>query len=464
MNAPFKWIMALGALGAVGLASYYALRSPRRGRRLLGDPPDEDAPLSIDEELLVARDAIFDERPEQVERGKKLMIKVQRYVRSHNITLTPEQRKEWELLRLKLYAINPKRTFAKARQEILTDLAAHGWPGEPGLKIPHYTSPDGQLRLWFKPQAVWVTTAKPGERHVFSDARTLSYDLDIRKLNPSLFRKMLARRYRVNVGGLDGAAEDTKLRERVARFEREIAKSATDFDNSQRFKSLLSEQDPHAAEIAQDFALEKGMKLSKTSRDTSDHGYNSGHFTLSPLNPADTPLTRVAWDALHFVNGPDKSQWGYTVHWNNVLARRAFKADKSLKTRAQVVKRATAIAWAITKQLKQLPPDASLDRVQEAIYAATQDPNNKYPKQLFGPNMLATIAKESRSPEEYARRAEAWASAEAAPPSVASIAKAYRGAKPSKVAQLVRDARETRHAQSRNRWKSLIAQHAVDED
>jgi hypothetical protein len=84
--------------------------------------------------------------------------------------------------------------------------------------------------------------------------------------------------------------------------------------------------------------------------------------------------------------------------------------------------------------------------------------------ELFGPNMLATIAKESRSPEEYARRAEAWASAEAAPPSVALIAKAYRGAKPAKVAALVRDAREKRHAQSRDRWKSLIARHATNED
>ena len=44
---------------------------------------------------------------------------------------------------------------------------------------------------------------------------------------------------------------------------------------------------------------------------------------------------------------------------------------------------------------------------------------------LRGPDMLKVIARESRSPAEYARRAEAWNAAEAHPLSVAKLAKAY---------------------------------------
>jgi septum formation topological specificity factor MinE len=167
-------------------------------------PPAFDS-QTIDEQLLVAHDAIEDDSPESLEQAKQLMLQIQRYIRTRSdVKLTPEQKKKWEELRVKLYKINPKRTFVQARQEIFVDLAKHGWPGKPDLKIPWFQSPDGKLRLWFKPQAVWVTTSGSGDHHVFRDARTLSYDLDIRKMNPSLFRRMLARRYRIDVGGLDG--------------------------------------------------------------------------------------------------------------------------------------------------------------------------------------------------------------------------------------------------------------------
>jgi hypothetical protein len=77
-------------------------------------------------------------------------------------------------------------TFLTARARILDELRGLGWnvvafnarEGKP-MKVPHATSPDGGLRLWFKPQAVWFTK---GNRHELGEARTISYDLDIRNM------------------------------------------------------------------------------------------------------------------------------------------------------------------------------------------------------------------------------------------------------------------------------------------
>lgn len=72
------------------------------------------------------------------------------------------------------------RTFLQARREVLQYLTTEGWQVKPGLKIPHATSPYDDLRLWFKSQAVYFTCGRP---HTFSNARTLAYDLDIRKVD-----------------------------------------------------------------------------------------------------------------------------------------------------------------------------------------------------------------------------------------------------------------------------------------
>lgn len=71
------------------------------------------------------------------------------------------------------------KTFLQARAEIAETLRAHGWSLSPALKVPYATSPSGALRLWFKPQAVYFTE---GNYHTLNGARTLSYDLDIRKM------------------------------------------------------------------------------------------------------------------------------------------------------------------------------------------------------------------------------------------------------------------------------------------
>jgi len=93
----------------------------------------------------------------------------------------------------------PAKTYAQAQRDILDNLAANGWTVSANLKVPHATSPNGRLRLWFKPQAVWFTKVKLGERsvhggtHNFKDARTISYDLDIRTKDPDAFRDWMLR-------------------------------------------------------------------------------------------------------------------------------------------------------------------------------------------------------------------------------------------------------------------------------
>lgn len=96
-----------------------------------------------------------------------------------------------------------KRTYPQARADLLNYLATTGWKVQPTLKIPHATSPDGEFRLWFKPQAIWFTDLKNKEgfygggkaRHDFHDARTLSYDLDIRALTPEQFVNWIGRQF-----------------------------------------------------------------------------------------------------------------------------------------------------------------------------------------------------------------------------------------------------------------------------
>ena len=82
-----------------------------------------------------------------------------------------------------------KLTFLQARANIEDALERHGWSLTRGLKIPHATSPNGRLRFWFKPQAVYYTTISGSrvDRHQYGNARTLEYDFDIREQDPEKF-------------------------------------------------------------------------------------------------------------------------------------------------------------------------------------------------------------------------------------------------------------------------------------
>ena len=64
-------------------------------------------------------------------------------------------------------------TYAEAKAIHLQNLAALGWTVKPNLKVPHATSRDGQVRLWFKPQAVW---ASYGVGHELGNARSIFVD------------------------------------------------------------------------------------------------------------------------------------------------------------------------------------------------------------------------------------------------------------------------------------------------
>jgi len=75
---------------------------------------------------------------------------------------------------------------------------------------------------------------------------------------------------------------------------------------------------------------------------------------------------------------------------------------------------------------------------------------------LRGSSMLKTIAKESRTPAEYARRADAWNASEARPLPTAKIAKAYRGKLPlTVVIRLLQQAREERLEKREHLWSKM---------
>lgn len=80
-------------------------------------------------------------------------------------------------------------TFEQARGEALDALKKDGWKVNDSLKIPHATSPDGKLRLWFKAQAVWYTFDPDpgrGKSHDFKGARS-TWMNDIRKMDTQKF-------------------------------------------------------------------------------------------------------------------------------------------------------------------------------------------------------------------------------------------------------------------------------------
>lgn len=79
-------------------------------------------------------------------------------------------------------------TFAVTQATLLTTLTAMGWKVSPALKIPHATSPDGSIRLWFKPQAIHYTKVSHwGTLHEFKNARAVwQLGVDLRKVEPAI--------------------------------------------------------------------------------------------------------------------------------------------------------------------------------------------------------------------------------------------------------------------------------------
>jgi hypothetical protein len=79
-----------------------------------------------------------------------------------------------------LYRRNGKKpTYKAARLATWKAFGAAGWDlSSPHLNVLHATSPWGDVRLWFKAQAILV--GHGGSPWRMGDARTLAYDLDLR--------------------------------------------------------------------------------------------------------------------------------------------------------------------------------------------------------------------------------------------------------------------------------------------
>lgn len=74
--------------------------------------------------------------------------------------------------------------FAFCIANTLRYLREKGWVmSNPGLKVPYTTSPDGRIRLWFKPQSVHLSQLDAEHpRHALGNAHSLF--IDIRKATP----------------------------------------------------------------------------------------------------------------------------------------------------------------------------------------------------------------------------------------------------------------------------------------
>lgn len=74
-----------------------------------------------------------------------------------------------------------KLTFKEARQQVFDFLRKRGWKIADHLSVPHATSSDGRVRLWFKAQAVYAVHKERAEEGAdplqFKDAHSMSSDL-----------------------------------------------------------------------------------------------------------------------------------------------------------------------------------------------------------------------------------------------------------------------------------------------
>jgi hypothetical protein len=162
------------------------------------------------------------------------------------------------------------------------------------------------------------------------------------------------------------------------------------FHQQQRFEAMVREQDPDALLVAEDYALQNGLKLTDDGYMVSRAGGESnGSFSLQPLLPPDEPVTRVDWSIhstrIGFESPPRGWRTEYDIFWQNKkLPIKREDDDRTheqwpshyyitpvkpdvFESRKTAEKRAAATAWWAAKQLKKLPPDASDHDVLKAL-------------------------------------------------------------------------------------------------
>lgn len=68
-----------------------------------------------------------------------------------------------------------RKTFKEGRDEILAFLKSKGWTVKDNLKVPHATSRDKTIRVFFKTQAVYLAT--DANKLNFKGAHSMHLDL-----------------------------------------------------------------------------------------------------------------------------------------------------------------------------------------------------------------------------------------------------------------------------------------------
>lgn len=83
------------------------------------------------------------------------------------------------------------KTYAKAQLELMDLLTSKGWDVKRGLKVPHAADPSKRFRLWFKPEAIYLSQ---GSSHTLGTARSISHLFgDIRFSNAQAIYDKLAK-------------------------------------------------------------------------------------------------------------------------------------------------------------------------------------------------------------------------------------------------------------------------------
>lgn len=80
---------------------------------------------------------------------------------------------------------------------------------------------------------------------------------------------------------------------------------------------LMHDPDPAALDVAEDLAMEHGIRLREYGRSSSSTSSLNGSFVLSPWGPADAPTTRVSWAVVPFSQG--RGEIGYQTELSVLL-------------------------------------------------------------------------------------------------------------------------------------------------